>query len=126
LAPLASGGDVPGSAKEMAALNWAARDPASLALQDTAVEAWLVKAGSSDRLWSRQPTDPHGSAVATWFRDSGIGAECITELENLEQEGELGQFMLAVSQYKVRKYLVFDTAAPRNAGSMMHTCRLEV
>jgi hypothetical protein len=124
LAPLASGGDVPGSGKEMAALNWAARDPASLALQDTAVESWLVKAGSSDRLWSRQPTDPHGSAVATWFRDSGIGAECITELENLEQEGELGQFMLAVSQYKVRKYFMFESAAPRNAHLPVRSLKL--
>lgn len=91
----------------MPALDWAARDPASITLQDAATEAWLVKAGSSDRLWSRSPSDPQGSAVATWFRDNGIGQTCLQELENLEQEGELAQFMMAVNQYKVRKNTPF-------------------
>lgn len=98
-------------------MDWAARDPAGVALQDAAAEAWLVKAGSSDRLWSRKPTDPHGSAVATWFRDSGIGADCLQELENLEQEGELGQFMLGVSQYKADGVEVGTAMALEGLGS---------
>lgn len=77
-------------------LNWSLRDPEALALQDAAVDAWLTEHEGGGAEGSERPS---GGSIATWFRDSGIGEDCLGELENLHSTDELDQFLAAVAQY---------------------------
>eukprot|EP01052_Picozoa_sp_SAG31_P012327 SAG31_NODE_719_length_12605_cov_22.378858_5_plen_374_part_00 len=76
-------------------MDWSGRSKADILAQDECVSAWLAahleSTGSADVGGGRK--------VATWFRDSGIAADCLNELENLHASGELQQFLTAVQQY---------------------------